>query len=84
MTDDIEEAERMMPMHEASAATPEAELIASLDVKRLQDAVLTLPLLFREAIVMREINGASYREIARFYRCLSAPSCLASQGRAPC
>jgi RNA polymerase sigma-70 factor (ECF subfamily) len=64
MTDDLEDAERRMPDHELRTATPESELIASVEAKRLEDAVSRLPLLFKEAIVMREINGASYREIS--------------------
>lgn len=39
-------------------------LIASADRSSVQAAIAALPDAFREAIVMREINGLSYREIA--------------------
>jgi RNA polymerase sigma-70 factor (ECF subfamily) len=50
---------------EAFDPTPSAEedLIAAADRKAVNDAIMMLPQAFREAIVMREINGMSYREI---------------------
>ena len=51
---------------EPNAAAPNAEesLIAAADEAALQSAIEALPHLFREAIVMRDIQGLSYREIA--------------------
>ncbi len=47
-----------------SAADPEEALIAAADEAALESAIQALPHLFREVIVMRDINGMSYREIA--------------------
>jgi RNA polymerase sigma factor (sigma-70 family) len=43
---------------------PEEALIAAADQTALESAIAALPHLFREVIVMRDINGSSYREIA--------------------
>jgi RNA polymerase sigma factor (sigma-70 family) len=47
-----------------TAAAPDAALIAAADAAVLEKALAELPLPFREVLVMREINGLSYREIA--------------------
>jgi RNA polymerase sigma-70 factor (ECF subfamily) len=47
-----------------SPPNPEEALIAAADETALHDAIAALPHIFREAIVMRDINGLSYREIA--------------------
>jgi RNA polymerase sigma factor (sigma-70 family) len=47
-----------------SAPDPEEALIAAADEAALETAIQALPHLFREVIVMRDINGMSYREIA--------------------
>jgi len=46
------------------AATPEAVIIARSDADQLQRAIATLPVAYREVLVLREIEGLSYREIA--------------------
>jgi RNA polymerase sigma-70 factor (ECF subfamily) len=43
---------------------PEAELIAKADSIRLEAAITSLPLPFREAFVLRDVHGLDYREIA--------------------
>jgi RNA polymerase sigma factor (sigma-70 family) len=43
---------------------PEQELIAQEDGQRLRQAIASLPSPFLETLVMRDINGLSYREIA--------------------
>jgi RNA polymerase sigma factor (sigma-70 family) len=43
---------------------PEQELIAQEDGERLRQAIASLPSPFLETLVMRDINGLSYREIA--------------------
>jgi RNA polymerase sigma factor (sigma-70 family) len=43
---------------------PEATLIAREEVNRLRQAIAGLPSPFLETLVMRDINGLSYREIA--------------------
>jgi RNA polymerase sigma-70 factor (ECF subfamily) len=57
------ERERMM-CFEADDATPEAALIAKTDAANLRAAMVALPAPFREAIVLRDVQGLSYREIA--------------------
>jgi RNA polymerase sigma factor (sigma-70 family) len=47
-----------------SAPDPEEALIAAADEAALESAIQALPHLFREVVVMRDINGMSYREIA--------------------
>lgn len=48
----------------SNAATPEAELIARADSARLEAAIAALPIEFRETLVLRDIQGLEYREIA--------------------
>jgi RNA polymerase sigma-70 factor (ECF subfamily) len=44
--------------------SPEAILIAAEDGERVRRAIASLPPSLREALVLREINGLAYREIA--------------------
>jgi RNA polymerase sigma factor (sigma-70 family) len=44
--------------------TPESALIARTDAEYLRAAIAALPTPFRETLVLREINGLDYREIA--------------------
>ena len=48
----------------SQAATPEAVLIAKADAEQLHRAIAALPLAYREALVLREIEGLSYQEIS--------------------
>lgn len=55
----------MVPATDADPSpTPEETLIAAADRQAVQAAIAGLPQAFREALVMRDINGLSYREIA--------------------
>jgi RNA polymerase sigma-70 factor, ECF subfamily len=47
-----------------SSSTPESTAIAGNDRYRLKRALETLPHRFREVLVLREIEGCSYQEIA--------------------
>jgi RNA polymerase sigma-70 factor (ECF subfamily) len=47
-----------------NAITPESELIARADAVRLEAAISALPIEFREALVLRDIQGLEYRDIA--------------------
>ncbi len=48
----------------AEVLTPEAELIAKADAEQLKGAISRLPLNFRETLVLRDVQGLDYREIA--------------------
>jgi RNA polymerase sigma factor (sigma-70 family) len=47
------------------APTPEAALIAKIDAEQLRAAIAALPAPFRETLVLRDIEGLDYREIAQ-------------------
>ena len=51
-------------LHLQTCATPETLAIVGDDRKRLTLALETLPPRFREVLVLRELEGCSYREIA--------------------
>jgi RNA polymerase sigma-70 factor (ECF subfamily) len=51
-------------LHMQSSATPESIAIAGDDRERLKQALDGLPPRFREVIVLRELQGCSYKEIA--------------------
>ncbi len=57
--DELEEAS--LP---AEKYTPESLAVASSDKKRLAAALERLPAAFREVLVLRELEGCSYKEIA--------------------
>ncbi len=60
-----EEAEAHANALETSAApSPEAELIETADRAMVAAAIDDLPLVYRETLVMREMNGLSYRDIS--------------------
>ena len=45
--------------------SPEAELISAADTKELENQIAALPIEFREVLVLRDMQGLDYREIAR-------------------
>jgi RNA polymerase sigma factor (sigma-70 family) len=47
----------------SASETPESALIAKVDAAQLEAAIATLPTPYRETMVLREIQGLSYREI---------------------
>jgi RNA polymerase sigma factor (sigma-70 family) len=53
-----------LPQGGDASPNPEQELIALEDGERLRQAIAGLPSPFLETLVMRDINGLSYREIA--------------------
>ena len=53
-----------LPQGGEAAPDAEQELIALEDSERLRQAIAGLPSPFLETLVMRDINGLSYREIA--------------------
>jgi RNA polymerase sigma-70 factor, ECF subfamily len=66
------------------AATPEAVLIAKVDTEQLHRAIAALPLAYREALVLREIEGLSYQEISSVMSIPSGPSCRGWRAPATC
>jgi RNA polymerase sigma factor (sigma-70 family) len=63
--EDLEAVEAAQPNQgQADVATPEAALIAKTDAERLRAAIAALPTPFREMLVLRDIEGLDYREIA--------------------
>jgi RNA polymerase sigma factor (sigma-70 family) len=63
--DDLEAVERTQADPAGQEReTPETELIARADGARLEQAIGALPPLFRETLVLRDIQGLNYREIA--------------------
>ena len=63
LTDDAQFIEAVAAK-EPGTPNPEEALIAAADQSALESAIEALPHVFREVIVMRDINGLSYREIA--------------------
>ena len=68
--DDLEAVERTQALPgkngtSANPATPETELIGKADAARLEAAITALPPPFRETLVLRDIQGLDYREIAQ-------------------
>ena len=65
LTDDVQLLETAAAKEPGgSAPNPEESLIAAADEAALEAAIRALPHVFREVIVMRDINGLNYREIA--------------------
>ena len=63
MVEDIEGVELARP-RDLDIETPEAALIAKIDARLLEAAIAALPAPFRETLVLRDVHGLSYREIA--------------------
>jgi RNA polymerase sigma-70 factor (ECF subfamily) len=61
---ETEEDEGATPVWQEAQASPEAEMLRRRDTEAIRRLVADLPEPFREAIVLREINDLSYREIA--------------------
>jgi RNA polymerase sigma-70 factor (ECF subfamily) len=60
---------KMVPEEEAldfasDGPAPDARLLEEADTNSLRRAIEELPVEFREALVMRELEGLSYKEIA--------------------
>jgi RNA polymerase sigma-70 factor (ECF subfamily) len=63
--DDLEAVEFEHAKHdERRDDTPETSLIAKVDAEQLRAAIAQLPAPFRETLVLRDIEGFDYREIA--------------------
>jgi RNA polymerase sigma-70 factor (ECF subfamily) len=64
LTDDMQLLETAAARQPSVSPDQEEALIAAADQAALEAAIEALPYLFREAIVMREVQGLNYREIA--------------------
>jgi RNA polymerase sigma factor (sigma-70 family) len=62
--EDLEAVERMADDAMSRGENPETALIARADETRLQTAIANLPAVFRDAMVLRDVQGLDYREIA--------------------
>jgi RNA polymerase sigma factor (sigma-70 family) len=62
--DHLEEVELSGGLSGVQGATPESELIAQASAEQLEKAIADLSPEFREAIVLRDLQGLSYREVA--------------------
>jgi len=63
--DDLEAVEREhVKADDRRDDTPEGSLIAQVDAEQLRAAIAQLPAPFRETLVLRDIEGLDYREIA--------------------
>jgi RNA polymerase sigma-70 factor, ECF subfamily len=51
-------------LHSAQEANPETILLESVDRQMLRQALEELPVEFREVVILRELEGLSYKEIA--------------------
>jgi RNA polymerase sigma-70 factor, ECF subfamily len=66
MVDDLEAVERThTDPADQERLTPETELIAKADAARLEGAIAELPAPFKETLVLRDVQGLDYREIAQ-------------------
>jgi len=61
---DMADLDALDARRDDAAPNPEQELIAMQDGERLRQAIASLPSPFLETLVMRDVNGLSYREIA--------------------
>jgi RNA polymerase sigma-70 factor, ECF subfamily len=64
MDDTTDDAEDATPLWQDEQASPETEVLRQWDAETIRRLVAELPNPFREAIVLREVNDLSYREIA--------------------
>jgi RNA polymerase sigma-70 factor (ECF subfamily) len=61
---DAADLDALDPRLGEAAPDPEAALIALEDGERLRQAIAALPAALRETLVMRDVHGLSYRDIA--------------------
>ncbi len=61
---DMDDLDAIDPRLDQAAPDPEETLIALEDGERLRQAIAALPAPLRETLVMRDVNGLSYRDIA--------------------
>lgn len=62
--EDLAAVERMADDTASAENNPEVALIARADEARLEAAISNLPAVFRDTMVLRDVHGLDYREIA--------------------
>jgi RNA polymerase sigma-70 factor (ECF subfamily) len=62
----MDELSDVAPLHSCSVFKDDPELLAlrKTEVQQIDEALSMLPVAFREVIVLRELEGLSYKEIA--------------------
>jgi RNA polymerase sigma-70 factor, ECF subfamily len=65
---DTQGDEEAAPLWQEGEASPETQMLREWDAETIRRLVAELPQPFREAIVLREINDLSYREISDVVR----------------
>jgi RNA polymerase sigma factor (sigma-70 family) len=85
MVEDIEDIEgvELARPSDLDIETPETALIAKTDARLLEAAIAALPAPFRETLVLRDVHGLSYREIAEVTGA-SAGTVMSRLARARC
>jgi len=63
LSEDLDQRAREM-IEQEDPQTPETALIAKLDAQQVRKAMASLPVPFREVLVLREIHDLDYRTIA--------------------
>ena len=61
---DVDARDDAVPLWQEPQASPETEILRQKDSDTIRQMLAALPELFREVLVLREINDLSYRDIA--------------------
>lgn len=67
--EDTDEFYLYQAVKESEGASPEAELLQKFESAEIQNAISGLPLDYREAILLCEVQELSYEEISRILNC---------------
>jgi RNA polymerase sigma-70 factor (ECF subfamily) len=62
---EAELGDNVVPLWQEPEGTAETELVRTQDADTIRTLLAELPLAFREVIVLRDVNGLGYREIAQ-------------------
>ncbi len=60
----VVDSDEMVENLQSDAAAPDALMVEAADSEALRQAIESLPVEFREVLVMRELEGMAYKEIA--------------------
>ena len=62
--DQVRGGEELLALTPDSGLTPEAEHLRNADARLVREGIDNLPAEYREVLVLRELEGLSYKEIA--------------------